>query len=542
MTGTAETRICGPGLCWFSSERLPPLLEAFEKEIDGVREAEDIEYIHRMRVASRRLRAALPLFRDCFNTKQYSRWMREITGITRALGEARDTDVQIAFLETCREHGESTPGTGIHVNDSGAAPGTGTVTSDPALSYLLDKLRDQRQKAQVRVIAALDGLERSGVIREMQEIFGERLARKGETPPPSLAYGIPAVAALRIGSRLHAMRSYEPWVDHPDAVAEHHAMRIAAKKLRYTMEVYGPAYRDGLKKSHTQVKKLQEVLGDLHDCDVWIDHVTRMLLKERGRTRAGKKRPDTATLASLRLFLQDRERERIAIHSRFVQYWKSLDEKKAWDAVQATLVSGRKGEYIPGPDTYGPELRSAVGEVATSFPEELAHHHDVTRLVLMLFDGLYPLHHLPPEDRCLLECAGMLHDIDRTGGKKQHHIRSGMRIFSDELLPLDFEARSIAGLAAIAHRGDVQIRSHPLFILLPPERQDVALHLAAILRVANGLDSLHTGTVQEAHCIIGDGEVVCDIVSFGDASREKKRAQARSDLFREVFGRDLVIR
>jgi CHAD domain-containing protein len=84
-------------------QRLPPLLEAFEKEIEGVRAAEDIEYIHRMRVASRRLRAALPLFLSCLPQKQYARWMKEITGITRALGEARDADVQIAFLARFRK-------------------------------------------------------------------------------------------------------------------------------------------------------------------------------------------------------------------------------------------------------------------------------------------------------------------------------------------------------------------------------------------------------------------------------------------------------
>ena len=44
------------------------------------------------------------------------------------------------------------------------------------------------------------------------------------------------------------MLSYEPWVPYPDAVAEHHATRIAAKKLRYTMEIYGPVYRRNLKK------------------------------------------------------------------------------------------------------------------------------------------------------------------------------------------------------------------------------------------------------------------------------------------------------
>ena len=80
-------------------QKLPGLLDAFTGEIAGVKEAQDIEYIHRMRVASRRLRAALPLFRPCFPEKQYAKWMQEITKITRALGDARDADVQIAFLQ-----------------------------------------------------------------------------------------------------------------------------------------------------------------------------------------------------------------------------------------------------------------------------------------------------------------------------------------------------------------------------------------------------------------------------------------------------------
>lgn len=535
MTGTGETGECGPGLCWFSLQRLPPLLEAFEKEIEGVRNAEDIEYIHRMRVASRRLRAALPLFRKCFSGKQYSRWMEEITGITRALGAARDIDVQIVFLEKTRVEDEARRENGT--NDPPAGPGA----FEPALTYLLDELRDQRQKAQLRVVAALDGLEKSGIIREMQAVFDTRAARLPDTPPPSIAYGIPTMAAFRIGSRLTAMRAYEPWVTHADAVAEHHAMRIAAKKLRYTMEVYGPVYKNGLKKSHARVKKLQEVLGDLHDCDVWIEGVTRLLLKERGRMRS-KKRPDTATLASLRLFLQDRERERSTIYDSFLQYWKELDDKKAWDEIPKTLVSGRKKEFVPEPDGTAPQLRSATGALSETFPEKLAHHRDVTRLSLMLFDALLPLHHLPEKDRSLLECAGMLHDIGWTGGKKQHHIRSGLRVFSDESLPLDIEGRSIAGMVAAAHRGNVSIASNPLFTLLAPDRQDATMRLATLLRIADGLDYLHTGAVQEVHCIIGEREIVCDIVSSGDVTTEKDRARARADLFSQVFRRELVIR
>ncbi len=91
--------------------------------------------------------------------------------------------------------------------------------------------------------------------------------------------------------RLAALMQYERWVYNPDAVAEHHAMRIAAKKLRYTMEVYAPLYRRNLKKPLVRVKKIQEILGDLHDCDVWIDTVMAMLLTERSSSRKGSRLP-----------------------------------------------------------------------------------------------------------------------------------------------------------------------------------------------------------------------------------------------------------
>ncbi len=68
------------------------------EQLDGVRRAEDIEFLHRARVASRRLRSALKMFRDCFRTKAMKRWRKQIRRVTEGLGEARDKDVQIDFL------------------------------------------------------------------------------------------------------------------------------------------------------------------------------------------------------------------------------------------------------------------------------------------------------------------------------------------------------------------------------------------------------------------------------------------------------------
>lgn len=525
------------GLCWFMLRRLPPLVDALEKEIDGVRVSEDIEYIHRMRVASRRLRAALPLFEPCFSQKQYGRWRGAIAGITRALGEARDADVQIAFLQKYLK--KRMAAWKKHHDGDGSEP-----PAAPAIRYLLADLRSSRARHQQRVISALDAFEKSRVVPDMREAFSLIAAGDRRIPRQALAYGIPTLAACRIGSRLDTLLSFEPWVHQPDAVAEHHATRIAAKKLRYTMEVYGPVYRLGLAKPHARVRMIQEILGDLHDCDVWIDHITRLLLRERGRFRSenAEKRPGTATLASLKSFLLDREKERILLHRRFMRYWESLSRAGIWDELRATLSGGRRQRYIPGAPCNAGEILSAVEGLAARTPGVLSHERHVTRLALMLFDGTRALHDLAARDRLLLECAGMLHDIGWKNGRRKHHIRSTMVIIAAETLPLDIEDRSVIALAAFSHRGGNSPEDHPLYRLVSPPYQKKVLQISALLRVADGLDYEHHGTVHEIHCISGTGTVTCDVIATTDPAVEKDHARARADLFFRAFGRELVVR
>ncbi|PKL64122.1 MAG: hypothetical protein CVV32_10740 [Methanomicrobiales archaeon HGW-Methanomicrobiales-3] len=525
------------GLNWFMVRRLPPLLEAFAQEIDGVRVSDDIEYIHRMRVASRRLRAALPVFRPCFSQKSYGRWMAAIAGITRALGEARDADVQIAFLQKYQKK-QMAAWKKRHGKDGSEPPVA------PAVRYLLLDLRSRRERYQQRVLSALDSLEKSGVVADMQKTFALLASGDRRIPRQALAYGIPTLAATRIESRLFTLLSYEPWVSHPDAVAEHHATRIAAKKLRYTMEIYGPVYRRGLAKPHARVKMIQEILGDLHDCDVWIDTITRTLLKERGRFRSEneEKRPDTATLASLKVFLQDREKARILLHRRFVRYWESQFRSGTWDELRSTLLSGRRQRFVPAGTCPVAEIREAAEPVAAMAPELLAHERHVTRLALMIFDATRPFHHLPARDRLLLECAALLHDTGWKGGRRKHHERSARIIIVAETLPLDIEERAVIALAAFSHRGKRSPADHPLYRIISQRYQEKALALSALLRVADGLDYEHRGTVLEVHCVIGPDSVSCDVIAEADASVEKDHARSKADLFIVAFGRELVIR
>ncbi|HET6581383.1 MAG TPA: CHAD domain-containing protein [Methanoregula sp.] len=526
-----------PAVCIFGVQRILPLLEAFLGEIEGVRAAKDIEHIHRMRVASRRLRAALPLFKSCFPKKKFRVWMRELQKITRALGDARDADVQIAFLvrlqeKKVRQKGEN-------------PPDVSRVAVDPVdvETILLTRLKKKRQKLQGTVLSALENLEGSSIPEDMSAACNEIIARAGNARTKPTLYGIPPISAARISDRLFTLMEYERHVYNPDAVAEHHAMRIAAKKLRYTMEVYAPLYRRNLKKPLIRVKKIQEILGDLHDCDIWIDTVMAMLLTERS-SPGNDPSPgmEGRRVTSYRHFLSDREKERTRIYRRLVRYWESVGSAHIWDELRITLSGGIKKRFglseIPHPDA----VRASVSGLSSSFPEGMQHSRTVTALALQIFDDLAALHQMQAQERFILECACLLHDIGWKYGRKGHGRRSMDMIVSDDTLPVGITDRGMIGLISAAHRGNVRLDSHGFFSLLSPEQRKHVLMLSSLIRIADGLDYLHSGSVTSVHCSAGSDKVVIETSVQRDASAEIERALQKGDLFTQIFERTLVIR
>jgi CHAD domain-containing protein len=100
--------------------------EVFEHS-DGVLDVEDIEPLHDMRVATRRLRAALEVFEPCFPAKRHRKALKRVKGMADALGERRDRDVAIEFLESF----------------VGEAP----EADRPAVEALIECLRDEQREA-----------------------------------------------------------------------------------------------------------------------------------------------------------------------------------------------------------------------------------------------------------------------------------------------------------------------------------------------------------------------------------------------------------
>lgn len=71
--------------------------EVFERS-EGVLDLEDTDPLHDMRVATRRLRAALEVFEACFPRKRFRKALKRVKALADALGERRDRDVEIEFL------------------------------------------------------------------------------------------------------------------------------------------------------------------------------------------------------------------------------------------------------------------------------------------------------------------------------------------------------------------------------------------------------------------------------------------------------------
>jgi CHAD domain-containing protein len=124
-------------------------------QADGVLDTEDIERVHDMRVATRRLRAVLEIFEPCFPPGGYKGALRDVKALADALGERRDPDVHIAALEAVEDAVRAADRAGVHelVERQRARQTQGNTT----LAAALDNMH--RSDLRVRLLALADAAE-----------------------------------------------------------------------------------------------------------------------------------------------------------------------------------------------------------------------------------------------------------------------------------------------------------------------------------------------------------------------------------------------
>lgn len=227
----------------------------------------DIEGVHAMRVASRRLRSALRDFKPYLKDRVSGQRLKRVAD---ALGRVRDEDVAIEALKSLTERAATEA-------DAETAEGVGRLVaereqrrerarreleqeiSEDTLAKLREKFLARLERA-----TAQDDEEKAGPSSSSADGDG---ARGEAAAPPSFLH----VGRRIIAARADELRELSVSLYRPFEVEPLHEMRIAAKRLRYAVEIYGQCFGERLRPFARKIAALQKSLGELHDCDVWIE-------------------------------------------------------------------------------------------------------------------------------------------------------------------------------------------------------------------------------------------------------------------------------
>jgi len=190
-----------------------------------------------------------------------------------------------------------------------------------------------------------------------------------------------------------------------------------------------------------------------------------------------------------------------------------------------------------------PAAREEVLAFMQALEEEPHHVQHVAALALQLFDELEDLHGLDDHDRFILEAASLLHDVgwsvspDGSG----HHRESARLIREHGWKHFDEQAVTLTAVVARYHRKSPPDLEHEEFAALAPAERRRVQQLAALLRLADGLDRGHQQYVTGVSVEILPDTLLLRLHTSHPCSREVASALKKSDLAATVFHRPVTI-
>jgi len=201
----------------------------------------------------------------------------------------------------------------------------------------------------------------------------------------------------------------------------------------------------------------------------------------------------------------------------------------------------RERKWIRRLAPYSSRRRESVYEFGMRLRFDRAHAERVAGFALRLFDATTVLHGRGAEARELLEYAALLHDVGYAVSRHAHHKHSAYLIAEAGLQGFEPGETELAAVVARYHRFGEPRPSHEAFHRLDPARQRLALELASLLRLANGLDRGHMGAVRSLVARLDGDALHLTLQTDGDAALELWAAGLGGDLFSSLFERRVVI-
>jgi CHAD domain-containing protein len=241
----------------------------------GARLGEGAEGVHKMRVATRRMRAAWRVFDGAYPPRVARRYVAELREVAQALGTVRDLDVMLERLAAYRA-------------------GLASEEAKAALEPLVAEWRANRAAARRELLDLLQGAAYDHFVTDYRELVdGVPTVMAGDEP----ATRVRDVAAGRIWRAYERLRAHDAQVPFADVPALH-ALRIDGKRLRYTLEFMREILPPTVEPIVAQVTKLQDHIGELNDSQIAAEATRAWLIEAANGLSATEKRAAAAYLGS----------------------------------------------------------------------------------------------------------------------------------------------------------------------------------------------------------------------------------------------------
>ena len=249
-----DQRFAVPGVDAFTplADAAPALLLAKAEPLFALEGAAssgaDMDAVHDMRVASRRLRETMRLLEPLYPQREFREWYGRVRRITRALGPVRDADV---FIDEFAGFAKSLGNGGKR-----------------AVAFLIGRrmgTREQQLVALNRELSRLDLAENRRTLRKLARSIGGSSA-EAKRPLSGFAHA-------QVAQRASVVFGALPGALPEENTLQQHALRIDFKRLRYAVEVFAPVLRRRLRRGTPVLTEFQDTLGDLHDLHLFLDQL-----------------------------------------------------------------------------------------------------------------------------------------------------------------------------------------------------------------------------------------------------------------------------
>jgi CHAD domain-containing protein len=258
----------------------------------GVRGGDDAESVHKMRVATRRMRAAWRVFDGAYEPELQASYIRQLRVVATALGAVRDLDVQIERLDGYIET----------LNSAGARE---------QLAPLASEWRWRRDAAQRDLLRLFDKRAYEKFVDDYRAFV--ETAGAGVVGEPSR---VRDVAAGRVWRAYERLRIHDSSLPQADAAALHQ-VRIDGKRLRYTIEFFREVLPPAVDSLVAELTAQQDHLGLFNDAQVAVS-MTRDWLQAAGDSvPAETRRAASAYVAAS-------ERDQLRVRRSFTRLWRRV--------------------------------------------------------------------------------------------------------------------------------------------------------------------------------------------------------------------------